>query len=369
MRVTFVLRSADRSGGVRVVATYAEALRARGHEVALVSTPTAVPLERRIKNALKLRGFARFYPAVANPIDENPQLDHTVLESDRPVSADDVPDADIIIATWWETAEWVAEMPLNKGEKLYLIQHDETVFPILTEAERERVRATWRLPFTRVVVSQWIRDRIDAGHAQTPPTVLIPNGVDLQRFDAPPREKQDRPTVAMMYSPVGFKAMDVGAAALEILRERVPDLRAVVFGAGEIDPLLPLPDWIEYHRDPPQAELARLYGSVDAYLFPSRLEGFGLPILEAMACRTPVVGCETGAAMELIRDGAPDAAGRLVPVDDADALASAAESVLALEPAAWRALSDHARARAEANAWPAVVDRFEELLQRVAAGV
>ena len=374
MRITFVLKSADRSGGVRVIATYAEALRRRGHEVFLVSCPERIGFERRVKNALKLRGLAKFHPRTANAIDDA-SLEHHVIEDARPITADDVPDADVIVATWWETAGWVAEMPLNKGEKVYLIQHDETVFPFLDEPQKMQIRNTWQLPMKRVTVSQWIAERIEKepllfseGDRKLEPLEIIANGVDLDRFDAPPRGKNADPTVAMMYSPVPFKATDVGVKALEALRGRIPNLRAQIFGASPIDPAVPIPDWAEFTLDPPQAELAGLYASADAYLFPSRLEGFGLPILEAMACRTPVVGTDTGAARELIEAPNPHA-GRVVPVDAVDALADALHAVVTADPDAWRSMSDAARQVAEANAWPAAVDRFEAMLQRVAAGV
>ena len=55
------------------------------------------------------------------------------------------------------------------------------------------------------------------------------------------------------------------------------------------------------------------------WLFPSRSEGFGLPILEAMACRTPVIGTTTGAAPEILACGA----GILVDIDDAKMMANA----------------------------------------------
>jgi hypothetical protein len=48
-----------------------------------------------------------------------------------------------VIATWWETAEWVDRLSVSKGKKVYFIQHYEA-FDYLP---KERVEATWRLPF------------------------------------------------------------------------------------------------------------------------------------------------------------------------------------------------------------------------------
>ncbi|MCZ7545273.1 MAG: glycosyltransferase [Anaerolineae bacterium] len=70
-----------------------------------------------------------------------------------------------------------------------------------------------------------------------------------------------------------------------------------------------------------------LYSAADAFAFPSLYEGFGLPILEAMACGAPVVTSSASSMPEVAGDAA-----QLVEVDsgpgDADALAEALRRVL-----------------------------------------
>ena len=51
-------------------------------------------------------------------------------------------------------------------------------------------------------------------------------------------------------------------------------------------------------------DLARLYACAEAFVFPSRYEGFGLPPLEAMACGTPVVCSNTTSLPEAVGDAA-----------------------------------------------------------------
>lgn len=68
----------------------------------------------------------------------------------------------------------------------------------------------------------------------------------------------------------------------------------------------------------PDADLAGLYAGTDAFVYPSRYEGFGLPVLEAMQCGVPVVTTTGGALPEVVGDAA-----LVVGPDDGDALIDA----------------------------------------------
>src|SRR5665811_1910895 len=125
MRITFVLPTVDMSGGIRVVAIYAKVLTARGHEVILVSPPPQeVRFRNKVKSFLKRNGWPNTVRAFPSHLDGS-GLDHRILDRWRPVTDDDVPDADVVIATWWETSEWVSALAPDKGAKVYFIQHHE----------------------------------------------------------------------------------------------------------------------------------------------------------------------------------------------------------------------------------------------------
>jgi glycosyltransferase involved in cell wall biosynthesis len=72
-----------------------------------------------------------------------------------------------------------------------------------------------------------------------------------------------------------------------------------------------------------EAELATLYSGADVFAFPSLAEGFGLPVLEAMACGTPVVASKAAAIPEVVGE-----AGVLADASDPRAFANALATVL-----------------------------------------
>jgi glycosyltransferase involved in cell wall biosynthesis len=69
-------------------------------------------------------------------------------------------------------------------------------------------------------------------------------------------------------------------------------------------------------------DLVQLYRGADCLLFPSRYEGFGFPVLEAMACGTPVVCANRTSLPEVAGDAA-----MLVDPDDTAAFATALAEV------------------------------------------
>ena len=146
---------------------------------------------------------------------EGTAVKHHVLDRWRPVSDDDVPDGDAVIATWWETAEWVNAFGPNKGAKVYFIQGHE-VFPHLPAA---RSRATYQLPFHKIVIARWLKDvmRTEYGDDNVD---LVPNSVDTAQFFASVRGKQSIPTVGFLYATTPFKGLDVTLAALQSVRQR-----------------------------------------------------------------------------------------------------------------------------------------------------
>jgi len=355
LRITFVLHHAGISGGVRVVAIYADLLRRRGHDVRVISVPYRVKGRRARAKQIVRQALGRLRGAPDRSHLDGTGVPHLVVRSGR-VRAEDVGPRDVVIATWWETAEWVHALPAACGAKAYFVQHMET-----HEGQpRERVEATWRLPMPKIVVSQWLKD-LARDRFGDPSAVLIPNAVDGERFSAPRRRRNAVPVAGFMYSPKPFKGSDLAIEAIRLVRERGRRLRVVAFGA---DPAADLPPETQFHLRPAQSEIPRLYAACDWWLVPSRAEGFGLPLLEAMACRTPVIATPAGAAPELVGDGAT---GWLVAPESPDAIARAIDCAIDESEEDWSARSERARERATTWTWDRAAEAFEQALDEIIA--
>ncbi len=123
------------------------------------------------------------------------------------------------------------------------------------------------------------------------------------------------------------KGPDVLARALELARPRGFETRVVVVGSGRLDGLLRMPG-VEAAGRLTDAGLSRLYAGAEALVVPSRLEGYGLPAVEALAHGTPVIGSDLPEAREVLGDAAT-----YVPADDPEALARALLAPRAAAPA------------------------------------
>ncbi len=358
MKVVFVLALADLSGGVRVVAQYARLLQQRGHRVLVISTPHAVPgAVTQIKSLVRGRGWMET-PRVGTSHLDHPDIEHHVLERFRAVRDSDVPDSDVVIATWWQTVEWVQALAPSKGIKAHLVQDHE-----IWGGPRAQVDAAYRAPLAKLVVSSFLRDLLRREYG-VDAVAVIPNGVDTVQFDAPPRRKQPVPTVGLNYATKHNKGTDIALKAFELASRSVPGLRLVAMGNEPVSPELPLPACTEYALRARDGAVRDLYARCDAWLFPTRWEGFGLPVLEAMACRTPVIGTPAGAAPEAIGRGG----GVLVPPEDPEAMARAIAEVHAMPEESWMVLSASARETAMSFSLDASAAAFESTLLGLCRG-
>ena len=120
--------------------------------------------------------------------------------------------------------------------------------------------------------------------------------------------------------------------------------------------------WLHYLRYIPQADLPALYAGARVFAYPSLYEGFGLPVLEAMACGVPVLTSTSSSLPEVAGNAA-----LLIAPEDTDALRAALAR--ALQDSAWRRQASAAGlARAASFSWGQCVQRTVAVYQQLRAG-
>ncbi len=160
---------------------------------------------------------------------------------------------------------------------------------------------------------------------------VVHSAVDLERLNVDPARRadlgvpEDAPLIVSAGALVGHKDHRNLIEAAARVRETLPRLRVLIAGEGPLRPVLETRiaelgldeavTLLGHRRDVPA-----LIRAADAYVSSSWSEGLGTSILEALACRTPVVAAEAGGAAEMVR---PGKTGWLVPARDAQALAAA----------------------------------------------
>lgn len=352
MKITFVLPYAGLQGGVRVIATYAKLLVQRGHVVQLVSYPQHFSARHTVKSLLLGRGLPRPEPSYLDGI----QVPHRVLETVRPVTDSDIPDGDVVIATYYTTAAGVLGLSPSKGAKAIFIQNYE-VPPGTTNPKLD---ASWRMPMHKILISKWLIDWASMRFGDSDVS-HVPNSVDTELFHAPSRRKGARPTVGLLYSSSPLKGFGTSIKALYRVYSSIPSLRVVSFGAEQPSLRKSLPHFVEFHYRPAQDALRELYRQCDVWMCGSNVEGFHLPPLEAMACRCPVVSTRCGGPLDIIEEGIN---GHLVNIGDDVALADKVAHVLELAEDQWHNMSEAAYQTATRFTWEDATDLFEMALHR-----
>jgi glycosyltransferase involved in cell wall biosynthesis len=208
---------------------------------------------------------------------------------------------------------------------------------------------------------------------------VIPNGVDRERFAAPADRaaaraalgiEDDRPVVALVGRISEEKGQDdYVRAAPGVVAEHPGALFLIVGSTAKDAAAAPLRDlaraggvedavrFTGYVDDMPA-----LYAAIDVLAAPSRWEGFGLMLVEAMAAGVPIVASAAGAIPEVVGDGPA----LLVPPREPAALGAAIRRVLS-DPDAARAMAAAGRERATAFSWDRSAERLEAVYDEALA--
>lgn len=204
--------------------------------------------------------------------------------------------------------------------------------------------------------------------------VAIPNAVDLDRFRVLSDEDEDLARVKARYELERPFILDVGRIeprknlvrlirAFRRVREKVaPSLELILIGKKDFQ-FEAIDEEMGASKDigvrmlssVPDEDLPAFYNLAELFAFPSLVEGFGIPILESMACGTPVVTSRRGALPEVGGDAVA-----WVEPEDEDSIASTLEKVLTDGETADR-LRKEGLSRAKQFSWGDTAQRTLEI--------
>jgi glycosyltransferase involved in cell wall biosynthesis len=236
------------------------------------------------------------------------------------------------------------------------ILEDDVVRARLAKEDVRNVRAAGSI----VANSRHTRARVWATYARD--AIVCHPGVDSRVFS--PGSAQSRSEVLSIGSPVEVKGHPTVIEALaRIPTERRPRLRIVLprpLGADALEALareLKVDMEVDFAID--EAGMVERYRQALAVVCAARLEPFGLTVLEAMACATPVIALREGGFEETVVEGQT---GRLVE-PGAEALAEALTQLLGDEEARERMGSAGRRSALQHWTWEQSAAGLESVLE------
>lgn len=289
--VNFLLPTSgnNRCGGFKVIYEHANGLAKRGYKVIVTHATSARYTALREWRSIFPQYLGKFhhkqyYPhwfALDSQIEVRwvPMLHHLLI-----------PNADVVVASSWQTAEWAINYPMSKGRKMYFVQ-DYEYYMSADEETKSRMARTYQAQMQAISISPAVEQMlIENGNSKA---INVPNGIDFETFYSElPCDAPERITLGFACRKEPFKATQDAVKALERVREKLKlDLRVWCFGKKDT---ASIPDWIEFIETPNDAQLRRLYNQTAVFVVPSHYEGWGLPGAEAMACGAALVSTDNG---------------------------------------------------------------------------
>jgi alpha-maltose-1-phosphate synthase len=233
--------------------------------------------------------------------------------------------------------------------------------PGLVEAQATELDCATRI----AVASRFTRDSLIRRGVDPGKLVLHPYGVDARRFVV--RRRRTDGTLRFVFA--GSLSARKGIPQLLRVWRKIADGRMELWLAGpvsrEVRGLVPDLPGLKVLGSVPHRELPAVLGQCDVFVFPSYFEGFGLVLLEAMACGLPILTTPATAGPELLEDpGATHetlSAGAIVPIGDDERLIAA---MLRYKDQPDLAYEEGRRAReiAETRTWSAYREQWLRLV-------
>jgi glycosyltransferase involved in cell wall biosynthesis len=278
MKVTFLLPGSGIGGGGRAVMEFANGLLSFGHTVRIFyKEEREVSLIKRVYQSLK-------YGRVTNWLD----LFKGNVKKYKNLEVSDFSPGEIVVSMCAQTTLDAWQLP-------------ETVRKVFhchgAEYENwDRFMAAINLPVPKIAISNHVKKIIEK-YSYAKDLEVIPNGIHHNEYFVEDSGQRKGVGGCLRYS--HSKDPVTTTQVFSLLQRQVPDTPILSYGYGKTDKQLKL----VYTHNPTVEQGRHIYNSCKVWFLSSLQEGFGLPVLEAMACGCVVVSTLCGGPADIIRDG------------------------------------------------------------------
>jgi glycosyltransferase involved in cell wall biosynthesis len=223
---------------------------------------------------------------------------------------------------------------------------------------REQILKAWELPFYKLITSSHLAKLIRT-EAKQPVIGIVPNGVDTKEY-FPSMPESERTGIGSIFGWSKSKDPTSIVQVMKMIGQRLPNSPRYLFSGARKPRGI---KGVSFKRFPSLQEARRIYSSCRVWFLCSIAEGFGNPILEAMACGCAVVSTACGGPEDIIKDGEN---GFLVDVGNTQAMAH--KIILLYKNEQLRKkICTNAMKTVQEYSWPKAVDKLEKCLLSIYA--
>lgn len=269
MKINFYISSTGVFGGSKAIFEYANRLHNLGEDVNIYIIAFDFRDYLRLFITEKTKGLIKWFPNKV-PLRVMHYKIHNVLK------------ADCHIATFWKTATILQNRNI-RGRKFYFVQHYESLWA----GPKNEVERTYTDEFEYIVLSDWLKNIIyekTGKNALVLVTPVTPESIgNSQKVIA----KGNFFRIGYNYVSKRFKGYPEFEGAILNLEKEIPDIKVVIL-TTEKRKKFPFKNY-EVLSNPPQEKLSDYYNSLDLFVSTSWYEGLGMPAMEAMKCKVPVL--------------------------------------------------------------------------------
>jgi glycosyltransferase involved in cell wall biosynthesis len=342
MKVAFVLPCGGRAGGVRVTVVAANNLIERGHQVRILVYKPKIFSRSRLWNQWRKVRYPStndWLPLFKGPIDTFRDLVKCRFER-----------GEIVIGSGLWACREITRLTTNCIKKVHYIHGAMLDYASFT------LKEAWGEDVPKIAVASFLKKSVRDVCGQEV-LEIIPNGIDTTEY-FPSVPENRRNGIGTIFEGWPRKDPATILGVLKKLQEDCPQVPQRVFGPSPKPRELPSSLYVRL----PSVDKARdIYSSSLVWFLGSRGEGFGCPILEAMACGCAVVATDCGGPRDMIKDGEN---GYLVEVGHVDEIADKVKLLLNNDELRCR-IVERAKETVKSFNWEDSVDKLERFLHTV----